>query len=136
MVENILGPLFLRLTFQQSIKLRFLVKLNIKNYSVDSNKSKILKRGENMSTGKFNHQAKVMNLINIYSCNPGFRIEVIDGIFKTKRFDGTFNVYEKQYKLYIGDEYIKYGKFYQPERIALLLKWDIEELETYYSNHK
>jgi len=89
-----------------------------------------------MSAGKFNHQAKVMNLINIHSCNPGFRIEVIDGIFKTKRFDGTFNVYVKQYKLYIGDEYIKYGKFYQPERIAFLLKWDIEELESYYSNHK
>ncbi len=74
----------------------------------------------------FNHYAKVAN---IYLQNPTCYIKVINQPTKTTRFDGGYNYYSHYYRLVDQDGHdIKYGKFQQLDKLAKILKVEIDDL--------
>ncbi len=74
----------------------------------------------------FNYYAKLKRVINELD---EYQIVKIDKPAKTKKFNGEYNYYEHYYKICNNKQYIKYGKFYQLDKLANTLKVDILELE-------
>ena len=77
----------------------------------------------------FNYYAKLVRIIE--SNDNYISIRKVNKTAKTKRFNGEYNYYDHYYLLLDkNNEPIKYGKFYDLEKLASYLKIEVSELES------